>query len=133
MKKYLLDIPFGLLVIILMLAAQFLVTIPFTEVAEDTNPERWQQLINRELLLAALPMLLITFFLAKSRHTQNISEGAVRGGIWALCILAFYVFIGNNNGSLELIFASIGLYALTVCALAGPVLPGYLAQRKKAA
>ena len=133
MKKYLLDIPFGLLVIILMLAAQFLVTIPFTEVAEDTNPERWQQLINRELLLAALPMLLITFFLAKSRHTLTISEGAVRGGIWALFVLAFYVFIGNNNGNIELIFTSVGLYGLVACVLAGPMLQGLWAQRKKAA
>jgi hypothetical protein len=43
------------------------------------------------------------------------------------------VFIGNNNGNIELIFTSVGLYILVACVLAGPMIQGLLAQRKKAA
>ena len=133
MKKYLIDILFGLMLIVLTLAVQFIVTMPFDEIADSQDPERWKQLINRELLLAALPMLLITFFLAKPRRTLTLSEGALRGGVWGLCILVFYVAIGNLNGSVGMIFTSLGLYILVACVVAGPMLQGLLAQRKKAA
>lgn len=133
MKRCFVDILFGLLVIVLVLAVQFVVTLPFTEAADSANPERWQQLINRELLLASLPMLIITYLLAKGRRTLGIADGAARGGIWALGVLLFYLFIGNQNGSLELIFGSVGLYLLAACILAGPLLQGFAASRKKSA
>lgn len=132
MKKILIDILLGLLVIVLVLAAEFLVTLPFTEIASSEDPERWQQMINRELLLASLPAFLITFLLAWARRTTELKDGLLRGGIWGAWLVAFYVLIGVNNENLGLIFGSLGLYTLVLCAFAGPVVRGAIAGRQRA-
>lgn len=133
MKKILIDILLGLLVIVLVLAAEFLVTLPFTEIADTENPERWQQLINRELLLASVPAFLITFLLAWARRTPDVKGGLLRGVIWGAALVVFYVFIGVNNQNLGLLFGSLGLYTLVLCAIAGPVVRGAYAAKKKPA
>ena len=55
MKKVIKDSLFGVVIIVVTLIFEFLVTLPFTEVASEIDRARWEFLINRELLFTALP------------------------------------------------------------------------------
>lgn len=61
MKKIIKDILFGVLIIVVTLIFEFIVTLPFDEIASESDRARWTFLINRELLLTALPAALITY------------------------------------------------------------------------
>jgi len=122
MKKIIFDILGGLLLIVLTLTAEFIVTLPFTEIVDQNDRETLAKMIDRELLLAAIPVLLLTFFLAWVFKTLSMKDAIRRSSIWTVCLLVFYLFIGFNNKDLDLIFTSPGIYAMLVCAFAGPVL-----------
>lgn len=121
MKTIIKDILFGLLIIVVTLIFEFVVTIPFTEVADDANRARWAFLINRELLLTALPAALITFAFTRLLKTSRRSDAWRRGIIWTSVLALYYFLISLGNQSFDLMFGNIGVYILLVCALAGPI------------
>ena len=122
MKIFVKDVLIGIVIILLTMIAEFVVTLPFDEVAEESNRTEWAALINRELLLAALPTGLITFIFAWLRKTKSKKEAVRRGCIWGCLLALFYILIGINNGNIALIFGTVGIYALVFFAFSGPVL-----------
>ena len=61
MKKIIKNLLCGVLIIVVTLIFEFIVTIPFTEVASESDRARWAFLINRELLLSSILAALITY------------------------------------------------------------------------
>jgi hypothetical protein len=113
------DSLFGVLIIVVTLIFEFLVTLPFTEVASEIDRARWAFLINRELLLTAFPAALITYTFTWLLKTKSRKDALRKGIIWT-CVLAFYyILISIGNGSFDLMFGNIGVYVLLVCAFAG--------------
>ncbi len=122
MKKVIKDILFGILIIVATLIFEFIVTIPFTEVASESDRARWAFLINRELLLTALPAALITCIFAWLLKTKSRKDALRRGIIWASVLALYYILISIGNGCFDLMFGTIGVYALLVCAFGGTVI-----------
>jgi len=122
MKNVMKDFLFGILIIVVTLIFEFLVTLPFDEVAMESDRARWAFLINRELLLTALPALLITFFFAALLKTKSRKEALRRALIWTCTLALYYLLISIGNGCLDLMFGHIGVYVLLLCAFTGPVI-----------
>lgn len=122
MKKILKDIFFGVLIIIVITILEFIVTIPFGEPVEQIDRETWANLINRELLLTALPAALTTFTFTWRLKTKSKAEAVRRGIIWASILALSYILIGLGNNNLELIFGKIGIYVLLLCTFGGAIL-----------
>lgn len=119
MKNIIKDLLFGVLIVVVTLIFEFIVTIPFTEVATESDRARWAFLINRELLLTALPAMLITFIFAWLLNTTTRKDALRRGIIWTGILAAYYVLISIGNKSFDLMFGNIGVYVLLGCAFAG--------------
>jgi hypothetical protein len=122
MRAFIKDVLFGVLMIVLTMMAAFIVTLPFSDVADESNRVEWAALINREFLLTALPTAAITFLFAALLKTKTRREAVRRASVWTGCLALFYVFIGVNNRNIDLIFGTIGIYALLLGAFLGPVL-----------
>lgn len=122
MKKVIKDLLFGVLIIMVTLIFEFIVTIPFTEIASEGDRARWAFLINRELLLTALPVALITYTFTWLLKTKSRKDALRRGIIWTCILALYYILISIENGSFDLMFGTIGVYALLVCAFAGTVI-----------
>lgn len=122
MKKVIKDILFGVFIIVATLIFEFIITIPFTEVASESDRARWAFLINRELLLTALPAALITCIFAWMLKTKSRKDALRRGIIWTSVLALYYILISLGNGSFDLMFGTIGVYALLVCAFGGTVI-----------
>lgn len=122
MKNIIKDVLFGVLIVVVTLIFEFIVTIPFTEIASESDRVRWAFLINRELLLTALPAALITYTFAWLLKTKIRRDALRRGTIWTCILALYYIFISIGNGSFNLMFGTIGVYILLVCAFAGPVI-----------
>ncbi|HSN94406.1 MAG TPA: hypothetical protein VLR89_05025 [Anaerolineaceae bacterium] len=121
MKKVIKDLLFGVLIVVVTLIFEFIVTLPFAEVASESDRARWGFLINRELLLTALPAALITFTFAWLLKTKSRKDALRRGIIWTGILATYYVLISIGNKSFDLMFGNIGVYALLGCAFAGTV------------
>lgn len=122
MKNIVKDLLFGLLIIVVTLIFEFIVTIPFAEVASEIDRARWAILINRELLLTSIPVALITFAFAWLLKTNSRKVALQRGIIWTCVLALFYLLISIGNGNFELMFGNIGIYALLICAFAGTII-----------
>lgn len=122
MKTILKDSLFGILIFIVVMLLEFVITIPFGESREQLSKVALAALINRELLLTALPSVPTTFAFAWLLKTKSRRDALRRGMIWA-CILGLsYAFIGLGNGTFDLIYGTAGVYVLLAGAFAGPVL-----------
>lgn len=121
MKKVSKDLLFGVLIIVVILIFEFIVTIPFTEVASESDRARWAFLINRELLLTALPAALITYTFTRLLKTKSRKDALRRGIIWTCVLALYYILISIGNGCFDLMFGTTGVYALLVCAFGGTV------------
>jgi|GEM_PF-1532005 len=119
MKKVIKDSLFGVVIIVVTLIFEFLVTLPFTEVASEIDRARWEFLINRELLFTALPAALITYTFAWLLKTKSRKDALRRGIVWTCLLALYYILISIGNGSFDLMFGNIGVYALLVCAFGG--------------
>ena len=64
-EKILINFLFGFLVTIVVTICEFIVTLPFGEPSELIQAT-YSQFINRELLLTALPALLVTLMLGEA-------------------------------------------------------------------
>mgnify|MGYP000927249391 CR=1 FL=1 len=122
MKKVIKDLLVGVLIIVVTLIFEFVVTLPFTEVASESDTVRWAFLINRELLLTALPAALITCTFTWLLKTRSRKDAMRRGIIWTFILALYYILISIGNRSFDLMFGTIGVYALLACAFAGPVI-----------
>lgn len=122
MKKVIKDLLFGVLIIVVTLIFEFIVTIPFTEVAIESDRARWAFLINRELLLTALPVALITYSFNWLFKTKSRKDALRRGIIWTCILALYYILISIGNGCFNLMFGNIGVYVLLVCAFGGTVI-----------
>ena len=130
MKAILIDIALGILIIIAILLAEFIVTLPFGPPG-GTDSADLARVINRELLLTALPAGLITFAFAHLRKTNTKQSAIRRSVIWMVMILLNFLLIGIGNQNLAEIFGTAGIYALLACAFAGPLVYWWLTSRKK--
>lgn len=122
MKKVIKDLLFGVLIILVILIFEFIITIPFAEVASESDRARWAFLINRELLLTALPAALITYTFNWLLKTKSRKDALRRGIIWTGMLALYYILISIGNGSFDLMFGTIGAYVLLVCAFGGTVI-----------
>lgn len=130
MKTILNNVLFGILIIILIAISEFIVTIPFG-MPGDVNSADLAKIINRELLLTALPAGIITFAFAHLLKTNTRQSAIRRSIIWMVMILLNFLLIGIGNQNLAEIFGTAGLYALLACAFAGPLVYWWLTSRKK--
>jgi len=119
MKNVIKDSLFGVLILVFTLVFEFIVTIPFSEIASESDRARWAFLINRELLLTALPAALITFTFCWLLTTATRKDALRRGIIWACILALYYILISIGNRSFSLMFGSIGVYVLLASAFAG--------------
>lgn len=122
MKRVIKDLLFGVLIIVVTLVFEFIVTLPFVEVASESDRARWAFLINRELLLTALPAALITYTFAWLLKTKSRKDALCRGIIWTCILALYYILISIGNGCFDLMFGTIGVYVLLICAFAGTVI-----------
>ena len=99
MKKVIKDSLFGVVIIVVTLIFEFLVTLPFTEVASEIDRARWEFLINRELLFTALPAALITYTFAWLLKTKSRKDALRRGIVWTCLLALYYILISIGNGS----------------------------------
>lgn len=118
LKKIGIDLLLGFLVILLVMIAEMLVTLPFSTGGEV---EVTSSLLNLELVIAALPAFLITMFLAGRLKSVEFKDAMRRSLIWAGMLLLFYVVIGLGNGTFSSIFTGFGIYVLVICAFVGPL------------
>lgn len=121
-KKVIKDLLSGVLIIVVTLIFEFIVTIPFTEVASESDRARWAFLINRELLLTALPVALITYTFTWIFKTKSRKDALQRGIIWTCILALYYLLISIGNGCFDLMFGTIGIYALLACAFGGTMI-----------
>lgn len=119
MKKVIKDLLSGVLIIVVTLIFEFIITLPFTEVASESDRARWAFLIKRELLLTALPVALITYTFTWLLKTKSRKDALRRGIIWTCILALYYILISIGNGCFNLMFGNIGVYALLVCAFGG--------------
>lgn len=117
MKTKLIDVGLGILVIIVVTIFEFLVTLPFGESLENRAGS-----INLELLLTAIPALLVNFTIAWLARVGDKSSAMRKSIIWTACLVIYYALIGLGNNNFTLIFGSIGVYVLLICSFAGPLL-----------
>lgn len=88
MKRVVLkDVLFGVLIIIVITILEFIVTILIQEPIEQIDMETWANIINRELLLTALPAFFTTFFFTWKLKTKSKSNAIKRGVIWTVVIV----------------------------------------------
>lgn len=120
MKRRLLDILFGIIIVIVVTALEFAVTLPFGA-PEVSGFADYASLISMELLLTALPAALTTFIFAWLLKTRSRSDAVLRSAIWTAALALYYFLIGIGNGNLREIFGTPGVYALLICAFAGPL------------
>lgn len=124
MKRFLTDIGLGLAVFILVMVAEFLVTLPTPMTGEAPTTS----MLNRELLLTAPLALVISAVVALLARTRTPADGARHGVAWALLICVLYLVIGLANGT-AFMFATIGMYALLIGIALGPILVGWFRGR----
>lgn len=129
MKSIVKDVLFGVLIIIVITLLEFVVTIPFGLPAEGITRDEWAQFISRELLITAIPAFFTTFIFAFLLKTKTKAEAIQRAVFWTSILLINYFIMGLGNDNLNLIFGTLGIYALLLCAFAGPLV--YIAIRMK--
>lgn len=114
----------GAAIIIIVTVLEFVVTVPFVSgpFPENMTDADWKALINLELMLTALPAGLTTFFAGWILKTRYWEDARRRALVWGGMGFFNYMFIGFVNGNLHLIFGSPGVYLLTLCMAAGPLL-----------
>lgn len=122
MRHVLVGITQGLGLFVLIMIAEFLVTLPFGEGIPESDRAAWAAAVNTELLLTAIPAFLITGAAAWLVRAGSAAEGLRRGAVWTAVVAALYVLIALGNRTP--MFTSPGIYVLLAATLAGPVVAG---------
>lgn len=121
MKTIVKDVLFGLLIIILITAAEFIVTLPF-DVSPDLSNAELVPVLNREFLLTAVPAGIITYFFAEFVKTTTKGEAIRRSLLWTAMVVLNYLAMALGNDRLGVIFGAWGLYVLFLFTLLGPLI-----------
>jgi hypothetical protein len=121
MKSILKDVLFGVLIVIVITLLEFVVTIPFGLPADGISRDEWATFISRELLITAVPAFLTTFVFALLLKTKNKADAIQKAVFWTSILCVNYFIMGLGNDNLGLIFGTIGIYVLLICAFAGPL------------
>lgn len=121
MKSVVKDFLFGILVLITITILEFIVTIPFGYPGDQIGREEWGAIINRELLLTAVPGFLTTYVFAMLLKTKSRADAMQKAVFWASILCINFLIIGIGNDNLDLIFGTVGIYVLLVCTFAGPI------------
>ena len=129
MKSIVKDVLFGILIIVVITLLEFVVTIPFGLPAEGITRDEWARFISRELLITAIPAFVTTFVFAVLLKTKTKAEAIQRAIFWTSILLINYFIMGLGNDNLDLIFGTMGIYALLLCAFAGPIV--YIAMQTR--
>lgn len=126
MRRYLVDAAVGLGLFALIMLAEFAVTLPFGfDPADDAGRSA---ALTWEFALAAPCALLLSFLLARARHTSDVHDGARRGLIWLVVVVLLYGAIAVGNGT-QVIFSTWTFYLLLACVAVGPTLAGQTTRR----
>lgn len=128
-RRRLVDIALGLLVFLLVMIAEFVVTLPEGTPAQTPWPTRAG--LNHEFLLAAGPALLIAALVAFGSHTRSVRQGLRRGVTWLVVLGVLYLAIGLGNGT-TMMFATVGMWLMLAAVVAGGVAGGWLGARRAA-
>ncbi len=121
MRKIGKDVLFGFLIVVVITILEFLVTLPFG-IPVNFESERYSFIVNRELLLTALPALLVTYTFTALLKTNNRADVMRRSVIWTVIVFLNYLLIGIGNGNFGIIFSTIGMYVLLAAAFSGPLI-----------
>lgn len=112
------DALLGLLAIIGITIFEFILTIPFGE----PNPDTITKFINFELLLTAVPAILVTFLLAWLFKTKSKSEALNRSITWTIVVAIWYLVVALGNDNFKNVFGQIGIYVLLFGCFLGPMI-----------
>jgi hypothetical protein len=115
------DALFGILIVVLVVAVEFLVTLPLGA-PTGLDAAGLAAYIDQELLLTSLPAGLLTFLFAWILRTGSRAEANRKSIVWTLMVLINYVAVGVLNGDLLPIMTSAGVYILLIFTFAGPKL-----------
>ncbi len=121
MKRIIINILWGLLVILAVTIMEIVVTVPFGG-SEGTNPGNLTARISIELLLTSVPAALITMGAAWLTKAKTKKDALLKSSVWTVMLLFNYVLIGIGNGTMRYLAASAGLYVLLACVFGGPLL-----------
>jgi len=125
-KRRLIDVGLGVLLFLLLLIAEFLVTLPSGTPADGA---RLRAGINHELSLTAAPALVLSVLLAVGAHTRSSAQGLWRGLTWVIVVGVIYLVIGLGNGT-AVMFATTGLSLTLAAVVVGSVVGGWIGGRR---
>jgi hypothetical protein len=131
MKSVVKDFLFGILVLIVITILEFIVTIPFGYPGDQISREEWGAIINRELLLTAVPGFLTAYVFAMLLKTKSRADAMQKAVFWASILCVNFLVMGIGNDNLDLIFGTIGIYVLIVCTFAGPIAYAFIKRLPK--
>lgn len=89
----------------------------------------WLWQISTMSLIAAVPVLVLTFGVAWLVKTSSLTDGVRRGAIWAAVVIVWHLGIGALNGTLAL-FGAFGVWVFFVAFALGPIAAGWLRARR---
>lgn len=115
----------AILVTVLIVIAEFLVTLPFGE-PEFTVPESYRHYVNLEYLLTAIPAFFISAGISRLMKTVSKRDSLRRGLTWAAVLALTDTVIGIGNENFFILFGTFGIYLKYICTAAGPALFQYL-------
>ncbi|HEX2857080.1 MAG TPA: hypothetical protein VHO26_06330 [Propionibacteriaceae bacterium] len=125
-KRRLIDVGLGVLLFLLLLIAEFLVTLPSGTPADGA---RLRAGLNHELSLTAAPALVLSVLLAIGSHTRSSAQGLWRGLTWVVVVGLVYLAIGLGNGT-TVMFATTGMWLTLAAVVVGSVIGGWVGGRR---
>lgn len=120
MKKTVIDILYGVLVYIGIVAIQILSALPFRDPFSGESPLlRINQ--NYEYLVAAIPILIWTVIVTWISKIQNKSDALRKAIIWTLVVVLLDVALGLLNNTLSLTLGVWSYYIALIAVFLGPL------------
>ena len=120
MKKTVIDILYGVLVYIGIVAIQILSALPFRDPFSGESPLlRINQ--NYEYLVAAIPILIWTVIVTWISKIQNKSDALRKAIIWTLVVILLDVSLGLLNNTLSLTLGVWSYYIALIAVFLGPL------------
>jgi len=110
----------GLLLIVLVTVAEFLVTIPLGSPPEEANAE-WLRMVDLELLLTALPAGLLTFLAAVLLKLPTRRDSLLHAAVWTGLYALSLLLVLRGNGILGIVLVRLPVYVLLAFHFLGPL------------
>ena len=120
MKKTAIDILYGVLVYVGIVAIQILSALPFRDPFSGESPSlRINQ--NYEYLFAVIPILLWTVIVTWISKIQNRSDALRKAIIWTVMVALLDFILGLLNNTLSMTFGVWTYYVALVAVFLGPL------------